>query len=556
MKKYIFLSTVLLLFTASCSNDENNNETKEPTQAVQFSFTNEDFGEDETLTRTAETAKPQIVDLGDCEAEITVESEPAAKTRGAKMPANGHYTIRAYQSGTLKGEMSGTFSGSTFTPDASSPKDIVISAGTYDFIAFNDDVIPSGTGLTVARDKAETARMGFATQVITATPHKQQVNFTMKHVGARLRIKLICQKHFPEPLKAFVHNVDDNNLGVNTIYDPATKSYIKGSHTGTTLATITFPVSTEPLYSASNYGENYSYTSENTTYQYILPGATGSKLRLQFTGGTLFWKSLAGSGASNPFTPVSNASYKLTLKMKPKYTYLFSDGTTGFLSSPENATKKAVGLVVKPGLAISLYTCASFGPWNQSAPAGFHNPEHYKDRFADAYQTADGYELTWDGAHTLLPAGTVKATAIGAYSLPMFDFFYSAAHYDEQVLAPAGITATGTLVGKKWFMPSMGELKEAVKTLGFFDETSVSAYFDPYALTPVPNSSGYWYDNLVTSAFKAAGATESPFGILCTATEYDENFVVALKCAVHTVGFWYSFVKGGVDYHTVAFIHF
>ena len=555
MKKYIFLSAVLLLFTASCSNDDNSNEQKEQTQAVQFSFTNEDFGEDETLTRTAETAKPQIVDLGDCEAEITVESEPAAKTRGAKMPANGHYTIRAYQSGTLKGEMSGTFSGSTFTPDASSPKDIVISAGTYDFIAFNDDVIPSGTELTVARDKAETARMGFATQVITATPQKQQVMFTMKHVGARVRIKLICQKHFPEPLKAFVHNVDDNNLGVNTIYDPATKSYTKGSHTGTTPATITFPVSTEPLYSASNYGENYSYTSENATYQYILPGATGSKLRLQFTAGTLFWKSLAGSGASNPFTPVSNASYKLTLKMKPKYTYLFSDGTTGFLSSPENATKKAVGLVVKSGLAISLYTCTSLGPWNQSAPAGFHNPEHYKNRFADAYQTADGYELTWEGDHTLLPAGTVKATAIGAGGYPVFDYFYSAAHYDELVLAPAGITATGTLVGKKWFMPSMGEIKEAVKTLGFFDETSVSAYYDPYAMPIPPNSSGYWYDNLATSAFKAAGATSNPLELLYTATEYDEDYAIALNCGWHTVAFR-NFVKGGIDYRTVAFIHF
>ena len=66
MKKYLFLSAALLLFTASCSNDDNNNETKEQVQAVQFSFTNEDFGEDEAVTRAnAETAKPQIVDLGD-----------------------------------------------------------------------------------------------------------------------------------------------------------------------------------------------------------------------------------------------------------------------------------------------------------------------------------------------------------------------------------------------------------------------------------------------------------------------------------------------------------
>ena len=98
MKKYIFLAVALLLLTAACSNDENNNGQEKPIQAVQFSFTNEDFGADEALSRatSAAEAKPQIVDLGDCEAEISVENEPAVKTRGAMTNANGHYTIRAY----------------------------------------------------------------------------------------------------------------------------------------------------------------------------------------------------------------------------------------------------------------------------------------------------------------------------------------------------------------------------------------------------------------------------------------------------------------------------
>ena len=196
MKKYIFLAVALLLLTAACSNDENNNPNEQPIQAVQFSFTNEDFGADETLSRAtgAAEAKPQTVDLGDCEAEISVENEPAVKTRGTMTNASGHYTIRAYQGGTLKGEMKGTFSGGAFTPDATSPQEIGLSAGTYDFIAFNDDVIPSGNDLTVDRTKAETARMGTTTAVITATPQKQKVNFTMKHVGCRLRTQFVCKK--------------------------------------------------------------------------------------------------------------------------------------------------------------------------------------------------------------------------------------------------------------------------------------------------------------------------------------------------------------------------
>ena len=62
MKKYIFLGAAMLLFMAACSNDENNNPKEQPTQAVQFSFTNEDFGADETLSRAtgAVETKPRL----------------------------------------------------------------------------------------------------------------------------------------------------------------------------------------------------------------------------------------------------------------------------------------------------------------------------------------------------------------------------------------------------------------------------------------------------------------------------------------------------------------
>ena len=60
MKKYLFLSVALMLLaTTGCSSDNNISETEEPAQEVQFSFVNEDFGEDETLTRAAATNKPQ-----------------------------------------------------------------------------------------------------------------------------------------------------------------------------------------------------------------------------------------------------------------------------------------------------------------------------------------------------------------------------------------------------------------------------------------------------------------------------------------------------------------
>ena len=92
MKKYIFLSVaLLLLFTASCSNDDNSNGQKEETQGVSFTITEEGFGADTELTRSETTAKPQIIDAGDCEAEVSIESallEKQAKTRAVTTPVH------------------------------------------------------------------------------------------------------------------------------------------------------------------------------------------------------------------------------------------------------------------------------------------------------------------------------------------------------------------------------------------------------------------------------------------------------------------------------------
>ena len=488
MKKYyMFLSAALLLFTASCSNDENNNEQKEPTQAVQFSFTNEEFGEDETLTRSAETAKPQIVDLGDCEAEISVESEPAAKTRGAKTPANGHYTIRAYQAGTLKGEMKGTFSAGTFTPDASSPKDIVIPAGTYDFIAFNDDVTPSGTNLTTTRNKAETARMGFATQVITATPQKQQVMFTMKHVGCRLRTQFLCQKDIPNAITATLEQATTNVIPTSVAYNPVTKSY---TGTPSTIASETnnSSASTEAKYTASNYGQNYSYTS-TSDYHYFLPTTEGSKLKLTgISAGTVFWKPIPTFNVPNLNATLqmqAGKSYAVKIKFKPNYTYLMSDGTTGHFTDTTlgGGTKTPIAVVVKEnsgaaqsGIAVALHNANGGNPctWGPSYKPGnnsYHNPS--------PTTTDSGYDLTWGS--TLSYGGIIKGNDTS------FPAFYHAGHYNP------GVSVTGLNISK-WYLPAGGDFSSFLRNLEWGNE----------------NYGFGWragYGNLMNQAFTRVGGT-------------------------------------------------
>ena len=454
----------MLLLTAACSNDENSNGQEKPTQAVQFSFTNEDFGADETLSRATSAAetKPQTVDLGDCEAEISVENEPAVKTRGTMTNANGHYTIRAYQGGTLKGEMKGTFSGGAFTPDATSPQEIGLSAGTYDFIAFNDDVIPSGNDLTVDRTKAETARMGTTTAVITATPQKQKVMFTMKHVGCRVRVQFICKKHIPNDITAKLEATAANVIPATTAYHPATKAYTS-TNGAMTAENSNFPASTEALYTASNFGQNYAYTS-TSDYHYFLPTTEGSKLKLTFTAGTLFWEPLTGTipQLNATLQMQANKSYLVKIKLKPNYIYLMSDGTTGHFKDTTfgGGTKTPVGVVADPTarVAIALKDVEDGALYKWSQPPGTSdNTTIYLDK--DREEDMDGYKWTWEAAGT--GNGTIKAN-----QQTLYPAFYAAGHYNP------GVSVSGTLVGKKWYLAGGGEWVTYINQgLGFARDT-------------------------------------------------------------------------------------
>lgn len=476
MKKNTILSIMtcaaMLLLTTACSNDDNNNGQEKPTQAVQFSFTNEDFGADETLSRATGTAetKPQIVDLGDCEAEISVESEPAVKTRGAMTNASGHYTIRAYQGGTLKGEMKGTFSSGNFTPDATSPQEIGLSAGTYDFIAFNDDVIPSGSDLTVDRTKAETARMGTTTANITATPQKQKVMFTMKHVGCRLRTQFVCKKHIPENITAKLEATGANVIPATTAYHPTTKAYTS-TNGAMTAENSNSPASTEAAYWDSNYGQNYAYTS-TSDYHYFLPTTEGSKLKLTFAAGTLFWKPLTGTipQLNATLQMQANKSYLVKIKLKPNYIYLMSDGSTGHFKDTTfgGGTKTPVGVVADPvaRVAIALKNAGGGTKYEWFAPLYYPHADNTTLYSSDETAKTDmeGYKWTWEAAGTT--DGTIKAN-----QQTSFPAFYAAGHYDPDV------TASGTLVGKKWYLAGWGEWVKGIRYLGFVNNNDTSPIY-------------------------------------------------------------------------------
>lgn len=489
----------LISFTA-CSHDDapTDGEGTVAARSLQFDFTEEDFGEDEAVTRAMTqkngTSTTGTADLGDCEAEISVESEPADKTPKAATRAIAgpkHYTIRVYEhtSRAYKGDIRGTFNGSTFTPDPNTEGEMFLQHGYYDFLAYNDKVIlTSFDGLTVNRADAETAMIGTAENVLIDQDPKQKVSLTMKHIGCRVRTQLVCKKHIPAGVKATFEETASQAIPGSMVYYIPLKVITPIFNAPLAAMPQNFPGSTQAVFTASNYGQNYSYTAA-TGYHYFLPKTDASKLKLTFTGGTVFWKPLTGTipqltAALPEMQP--GKSYVIKIKLKPKFRYLFSDGTTGFFQETTmgGGAKTPIGLVVKDndgtphsGVAMALHnanngTKYSWGP-NDKTNRYFNETYIHREW--------SGYDLTWNPvfSHYGIVLGDTENTT-----------FYHAGHYDP------GVVVTGTNISK-WYLPAGQEYDYLVRLY----------WGGGSQMWP-----GYWteaYGLLLDDAFKQVGGTET-----------------------------------------------
>ena len=497
MKKYILLSVALLTFTVSCNNSDDNNIIDKQPQGLQFSFSEADYGEEEVLSR-AVPMQTETVDFGDCEAEISVENEPVGKVlqTETRTISNKHYTIRAYQAGVRKGEIKGTFNGATFTPDAGSPKDIYVEPGSCDFVAFNDDVTPVGENLTVDESKMQTARIASFTTTIAAQK-QQQVNFEMKHVCARLRTQFVCQKHMPNNITATIEETAPNVIPASVSYNPTTKAYTANTTGTMPPKNSNSPASTEAPYTASNGGQTFAYTS-TSNYHYFLPTAEGSKLKLTFNAGTIFWKPMSGSIPKLNATLIMqpNKSYVVKIKLKPKFTYLFNDGTTGFFSETKapGSTKKVIGIVVGQGRAVGAFQGWAYN-WDNQAHA--HTGVMYaaftttSTSFYTNISDMNGYEYCWTTTYNTNHPD--HGTAIRAY-ISDFQQISEATRYN-----PPGVPKTPWMQTHKWYLPAYGEYKLIFDNLGFGDYTKLKNNNAPAHLNF--DYQAPWYGYIAQSAF-------------------------------------------------------
>lgn len=385
---FLLLALAGMILTG-CSNEDLANVTPQEEGAgnVSFSIVEKDYepADNTPKSRAAiEETKPEIQDLGNgLIAEVSLVPDTThrvenPKTRAINKPT--HYTIQAYQGGVKKGELKGTFNGSTFTPDPGQPEAIGLPHGTYDFVCFNDGVTSNGTKLTVNLVDAATARFDVQRNVVINQDPKQQIKFTMKHAGARVLVlaeyrnfaitsKMTSTQYidefgmamykgqFDNPLEKFKYTVGTsaNDAPSTMVYDVATNSY---SYPTMGQASVSGEAETGwPVAAGGTPGTTFGNQSSFFKSVYVLPTTDVAKLKVTFTYGELYGNSLVGKSITIPNHKQVEANKRYVVEVRVYMTnqYLYSDGTSGSLDKNAGKTPVAVIYDLVQRRAIALH---------------------------------------------------------------------------------------------------------------------------------------------------------------------------------------------------------
>ena len=503
MNKKTILSSILsvaLLTLAACSNDENkeNNEKVDVTKAVEFKVDFADYNDkgEADITRAGSKAEEPVkleqkmVDLGNgVLAECTLQRDTTKHPKPAATRAipNDTYTMLAYDAAThtLKGEITGTVTSGVFT-STSANKDIILEAGkTYDFVLFNSKVARSGNNLTVTRTDADAALIGRKTETIAATPKRQQISFTLKHVGAKVKIKLTGYMNF-SGVTATLASVNATDIPSSSTYDASTGTWSVG--TGAAVSeNLTYGANPQAPYTSE------TYTSISNKETMFMPTTDISKLKLTFDTGNIYNISMANAGLTfNPSTLLQleqNGSYVLNVKLMYAFLYLMSDGSIGTVKEtiyggkPAATAKTPIAVVLSRSkhMAIALKDAVDWTTWGN---VWIRENTYMVTNLSDALlgSATSGKEETWNASYSI--NGIVKGNNMGYHA------FYDAGHYDP------GVTYTGT-PALQWYLPSYSDWTWAFSALGLGNRTSVTIadYYKNY----------YWYGGLAKVAFTQVG---------------------------------------------------
>ena len=333
----------------------------------------------------------------------------------------------------------------------------------------------------------------------------------MKHLAARIRTEVTSYTVYATNLKA--HHDLGNYFALPQYFDykgnpidhTATASEIS-EHNSNESRQVMMPLKkigdqkfssiVKPFKVTSDY-MYFAGTSANTTGEWFDLGARGP-----LYGG---YANFSLDIYDSDYPIRMNHSYVITFEFKTKRPlYLYQDGTVGYLA--DKADRTPVAVVVKEktetedGLAAALKG-AGEQQWNVT-PGVKYNISTIS--YNNAYSDMLGYQYTWEAAYT--KDNVVKATSND------YPAFKAAAEYNP------GVTVTDGLVGRKWFLPSLGQFKY-LYTLGGTDITSLTGAFT------YTNTNG----DKIMQAFTDAGGETFLDKICWNATELDFRFSSSVK---------------------------
>lgn len=541
MKKQYFLAIamfMLLTVFAACSSDDNLDNGKgkvDVASKFEFPVTFADYNSDVQVGNTraaadaSDTLKHEFVNMGNgIVADVTLQRDKEnlsgnpAKAASTRTLTNDSYTMLAYQSGVLKGELKGFISGGNFIPNAGDPTAMSLAPGNYDFVLYSTSYFTrSGNNLT-STYASEYSMLGRTNYTVTATPQKQKVSFAMKHTAARVRVKFNTYvKVLPSNFNVSFSAANPAEVPSSAVYDAATGTWSTSGTGGS------FGFGGAWTGSGS---VTYSYTSPS--YSYIFPGSNITNLKATFSNATIYTEDLSGKSLTFALTPVlasvANGSYLISITFHYNFLYLMTDGTTGLFSETTfgGGTKTPIAVVISQSkqLAAALEKTSYSGSSYYSGQVNnnvVNVPSFIPWTGTGVFSSdgADGYKFTWEAS------GSADGTTIKANEQTRFPAFYSAAHYTPTL--PSGKTLTGSIVGKKWFLPSLGEVLKIYPALKDLD-TSAGFYARDMGGGMIDNT--YWqlgmYSPLTPSgmasmAFSQVNGVPLGGGLMITSSQSD-----------------------------------
>lgn len=536
------------LFTA-CSTEE---EQAQPQQNLvdlaakgKIILSMQDFNTAREITRAVQVpTDTQVVDLDNgMTAEISVERGRKSKTAVTRASDiyDGHFNLYALNPATnqrvgnvLRGTISyawvpkptpsDPWAGEnviTFTPDAG--LSLMLAPGTYKFVCYNDAVEDDGTNLTI-KNGVNNPLIGSTTATIPANSIEYKVDIEMKHPAVQCLVSVKNLIGYGEPTAGFVN--------------------MKGRLTATTTKAIQYSadLTSKTVIPGTDILEFpfWAYnTSENNTYLYVLPG-DGTDMKLEFYNGTCYYKSVGTlkTSLAKLGTMSANDNYKLNIKINPSYEYLFNDGTTGYLR--DKGTRTPIGIVVRrktageKGLAVALNlaSTSSVRPFSLDLISGgwyYYVNKRAFSTLTDAFTDMDGYAYTWD-------ANTSSNNEVKANS-DKYPAFKLAANYNP------GVPTSG--IGK-WFLPSLGQIKLMMATIGFPRKSQSNQAMQA------------WASAALDYGFSKAAASNSPmkadrrFEVICSSTWYQNVYSWEYR-ANYVNGFYDKNYGGG---YVLPFVEF